>query len=492
MTAPPSLQELRQKLALLDFEIDDTHTKLSDLLAARKRVVAELKNIAYPQILELPQELTEEIFVHAVWYSNPDSWLPQASPVVLASVCRAWRRIALALSSIWCKIDITSGYPSALLRLFLSRAAQRPLEVFFDQVAEKDAERIMRVFGESVSRWADFTWNAVDDSDAGLTVALENFSGSLTRLKALTLVGFLADEGSPVTVFSAAPALREVCLDHVYAHQVDLPLEQLTKLRCNGLDALSTFHFLERAVNVEDLTLHVEDTGNIHRSEPLILSRARRLCFIYDGSGSHDVADALVLPALQDLHVVFSGRDRHAEAARIIRLLVASKCEIPSLSLQGPTTDCVSGILERTPTLTTLKIQDFVGQYPGRLLSHSMALVKNLRTLRVQMTAATLPYTDVLEMAYALKSQDREASLPVLEHPEDAPPLQLSEVYFSATPTLSEADAETLAEMTADDWPSVGGRVCDFSIIGPQNMGIQSRRHPVGSLSRRLEKPYVI
>jgi hypothetical protein len=76
-----SISALKQEHALLDFALLRTRAYLAP-------------------IRRLPRELLREIFVH-VWQDQPTvSW-------VLASVCRSWRELALAVHLIWSKVPLS-------------------------------------------------------------------------------------------------------------------------------------------------------------------------------------------------------------------------------------------------------------------------------------------------------------------------------------------------------------------------------------------------
>ncbi|KAJ6534213.1 hypothetical protein B0H19DRAFT_847183, partial [Mycena capillaripes] len=86
------LQHLRDRLSQLDSQIPL-------LQAERKSIRQQLSVVFYP-VLELPPEVTSEIFVHCL----PDIPLHpsvHAAPLLLLKICKKWREIALRTPALW-------------------------------------------------------------------------------------------------------------------------------------------------------------------------------------------------------------------------------------------------------------------------------------------------------------------------------------------------------------------------------------------------------
>jgi hypothetical protein len=117
-----SLQQSLDGLSALTRQIDDEQAALKEFVAQTEARIAAFsrdKSILEEQITaiqgflapirKLPAELLREIFFYA-WQDYPCvGW-------VVASVCRDWRRVGLAMSIIWSKASSSSG----LLLLTLS------------------------------------------------------------------------------------------------------------------------------------------------------------------------------------------------------------------------------------------------------------------------------------------------------------------------------------------------------------------------------------
>ncbi|KAF7314782.1 F-box domain-containing protein [Mycena kentingensis (nom. inval.)] len=533
MAAPATLASLRHRLAHIDNEIERTELKLCRLATSREYVVSELKKIAYPGILTLPRELTEEIFVQVVTRLRIGGPKPELGPLILASVCRAWRRIALSHSAIWCKLVLAQkqkptypllGHPDSCVCYSLERA--RKLAV------------ILPIIIGYAARWTRFEWFGGEGDN--IAPLFRRYSPALTNLRELLL-----DEAldSDITFFDNAPALRNVSL-FTFAFGDVLPWAQITTLCCAWLDVHSAFEILEQTINVEDLTLllvRYDDADTLEPPDTLTLRSVSRLSVDLDDNDT-DMAglDQLILPCLQHLEVRFCPATREWCADKIVLFLKASKCALLSLSIENTTTDCVIRLLRRTPALVELKIQQLLGFRPGRIISHIISSARrgrltSLRILRVEVEAMEMPYNEISQLVDALKAReqgdwwsgdecddtedsdgdgeskesdsqgedndDEDASssssvsgssdtslnrkirtCPARRH------LQLREVSFfvEAIPSVEESkELRKLAGMGHDEWPLD----CDFSIVGPHNIGIQSMAHPVGSLSKRVEMP---
>ncbi|KAJ6615600.1 hypothetical protein B0H10DRAFT_2040144 [Mycena sp. CBHHK59/15] len=92
---------LRIRLADLNLAIKAQEEVLAKLRENRRDIQSQLDSVIYP-ILTLPNEITSEIFMHRVALSPPDEpTIRSFSPVLLLSICRAWRDIALSTPALW-------------------------------------------------------------------------------------------------------------------------------------------------------------------------------------------------------------------------------------------------------------------------------------------------------------------------------------------------------------------------------------------------------
>ncbi|KAJ7827093.1 hypothetical protein B0H13DRAFT_1657130, partial [Mycena leptocephala] len=107
----PTPAERRAILAEIKLKIAQRKTDLAALVCAitslekAQRVVEEsLALIVYP-VLTLPYEITSRIFV-ACLPSDGVRPSPDAAPLLLAQICRHWRKIALSTGELWCSVNL--------------------------------------------------------------------------------------------------------------------------------------------------------------------------------------------------------------------------------------------------------------------------------------------------------------------------------------------------------------------------------------------------
>ncbi|KAJ7139258.1 hypothetical protein C8R44DRAFT_764132 [Mycena epipterygia] len=132
---------LRTRLAEIDEEMADLQSRLSRLAVARRPIVQSLQSVFYP-VITLPPEVSAEIFLHYVdsAHIGGSGTLPHpprkggCGPLLLASICRTWRDIALALQPIWSSMQLYTGPATLsttekLLEQWLPRAGNHPLTI---------------------------------------------------------------------------------------------------------------------------------------------------------------------------------------------------------------------------------------------------------------------------------------------------------------------------------------------------------------------------
>ncbi|KAJ7058803.1 hypothetical protein C8F01DRAFT_1147276 [Mycena amicta] len=259
-TQNPSASVLRARLITIDTERTDVHAqtaqlraRLIELAKARKAVAEQLKTVTYP-ILNIPPEVTSQIFAYSVEIMGDTS--QHSAPWVLTHVCRAWRRLALALPRIWSRIRMgnrSSLHIDMMLRLWFQRAGSSPLQVL---APTKNAQRLYSLITISSDQLESLSCQI----PLPPACSLDGIAGRLPQLRKLTLsIG--KREGGPVTLFSQAPALRQVEL--IYANgdssvpaQIDLPWAQLTDV-CfsNNHPVLTILQTLEKMPQLESLAL---------------------------------------------------------------------------------------------------------------------------------------------------------------------------------------------------------------------------------------------
>ncbi|KAJ7058796.1 hypothetical protein C8F01DRAFT_282292 [Mycena amicta] len=257
-----SAASLRHRLEAIDAETALLHAKITDLAAARRVVVDQLKRVTFP-VLDLPVEITSQIFLHYTQHIRIGKReLDYNRPFVLASVCRRWRRIALALHELWANIIISLDSSSE------SEVAKRKLGLCLDRAGKHcdmdlsfarhlGLEEIFPLVAPTAARWT----HCQADSEM---LFLDDVRGRFSRLYTLELWNHMwptpNDSERPLVAFDDAPLLRKVKLIDVSAGMASLPWAQLTDLSlyCNDpMDSEECLEILRQTPNLERLCFRI-------------------------------------------------------------------------------------------------------------------------------------------------------------------------------------------------------------------------------------------
>ncbi|KAF7297014.1 hypothetical protein MIND_00933700 [Mycena indigotica] len=224
---------LRRQIVEIEEALASLHQQVASLEDQQARLTAQLRDIKYP-ILSVPEDLTLHIWsfvvqprpqpVHEVFSSAPVQ-----PAIVMASVCRAWRELALSTTTLWTTITASwqhQGFErcNALLSLFLQRSGSvrlldvdlhfsgqdtwTPIEEAF-RILAPEADRLRRI---RLSSWAF----------SGLISRGTAFPLSLPRLEEIDLGNFIAlRQGELIKIqeeihtlfMGTAGGARRCCLD---------------------------------------------------------------------------------------------------------------------------------------------------------------------------------------------------------------------------------------------------------------------------------------
>ncbi|CAA7266449.1 unnamed protein product [Cyclocybe aegerita] len=115
----------------------------------------------WPDPMDLPHEITEKIFFYACQrYPNDDKWYCPFYPLYFGRVCRAWRQLAWATSSLWTTVVIrqvevqSTEVQSQLLEEWLKRTQGRPLEIYFGTWVLYFPQRVLHLLVHYREQWA--------------------------------------------------------------------------------------------------------------------------------------------------------------------------------------------------------------------------------------------------------------------------------------------------------------------------------------------------
>ncbi|KAJ7058798.1 hypothetical protein C8F01DRAFT_1370988 [Mycena amicta] len=400
-TQNPSASVLRARLIAIDTERTDVHAqtaqlraRLIELAKARKAVAEQLKTVTYP-ILDIPPEVTSQIFAYSVEIMGDAS--QHSAPWVLTHVCGAWRRLALALPRTWSRIRMGNRcflHIDMMLRLWFQRAGSSSLQVL---APTKNAQRLYSLITISSDQLESLSCQIPVPSAGSLDV----ISGRFPQLRKLSLSIGDTTHG-PITLFSEAPALRQVELIYWGSGvpgQIDLPWAQLTEVHFSA----SSFHDLstilqtvEKMPQLELLALSAVEyprpMATIQLPRLRTLSCRRKL----GAEPSLRFLAFLKCPALEVLEIMVP---MHKS---ILCSFLDGSTHLRSLSLFQPSADQAIEVARRVATIESLTLEAMTRQ---SMLFNAIAsdhqLLPNLVELAIRAASIELPYVSMLSMLRA-------------------------------------------------------------------------------------------
>ncbi|KAJ7929109.1 hypothetical protein B0H13DRAFT_2543219 [Mycena leptocephala] len=258
------LESVRKELAELETSITPQRLRLQEL----------------EELLTLPPEITAEIFLQEV--------------LLLLSICRAWRALALSVPALWATLDIET-LPSSrnapeemqeIVEAWFSRAGALPLSLTC-----RHAPRL-QTLNLCIS---SIGFSHLDD---GIPFPL------LQRLRLSNLTDPL---NTPLSTFIEAPQLRHVELDGIPPSSLILPWAQLETFSTEGIPAQECLDVLRAAPSLRKFEPYRAFTDSFN-DNPIILHA--RLTSFHLISGNPEIMRYLAFPALKDLcFSSFSGLD---------------------------------------------------------------------------------------------------------------------------------------------------------------------------------------
>ncbi|KAJ7642260.1 hypothetical protein FB45DRAFT_902119 [Roridomyces roridus] len=444
---PPnsSPHELRTSLAEIDAETTALHARLRQLAAQRKPLVEALRGVIYPAVADLPAEIIIEIFLRyfhhariggqepllAAAAKNLPDWVHACGPLLLASVCRKWRDIALALKPLWSTFYVVTPETAMdsvqkLLECWLPRAGDHRLNVslFSSQTW------VLGHLGPYLEQLGLLHLRLHIQT----SFPNETLQGKIPHLRSLHLSSNsngLEALAVPITAFSEAPQLRALTLSNFPAQSIMLPWTQLVWLEIQGvfpdqcLDVLRNTTALERlAVDLIDSEVAPGPAGlrlpNLHT---LKLGKYQQSLILLDELTlpvlTHIQFCLLEPPPLPDpLPAVFDN------VPRFKGLVERSECALRSIKVYAPSAEYVLACLRAAgPTVTTVHLEDV--EWPDYMLAHFLhalrdeeKLLPNLSTLSLNpyTLAVEVPYKDVAEMISGRRGKLESFELLVAEN----------------------------------------------------------------------------
>ncbi|KAJ7038890.1 hypothetical protein C8F04DRAFT_331298 [Mycena alexandri] len=231
------LQADRIRAAELDSQITALERSLSALRVQKTLVQGRLNSYKYP-VLDLPNEIVSEIFIHflPVYPKCPPS-AGILSPTNLTHICRKWREIASATPMLWrasalpLRPSLSFAQQAGETDHWLRRSRSCPISIEivedYCEATKPDgwASEVLAVLDAHRGRWEHLKLHF------GAVPPLITFERSMPLLRHLSLAfDEIHHHSSFPVVFGKTPLLRSVSLNYLATREVILPWAQLTSL----------------------------------------------------------------------------------------------------------------------------------------------------------------------------------------------------------------------------------------------------------------------
>ncbi|KAF7326769.1 hypothetical protein MVEN_02595900 [Mycena venus] len=251
-------------------------------------------------ILSLSPETIAEVFIQDV--SDPEHTFAILRPVKLASVCRAWRTIALSTPRLWTFFEVSPprGYQRAgvLLPIWMSRSGVLPIELKVHETRSCQSSYPFHLT-DHASRWGILDLNCIIPLELRPLCSPPTFP-NLHKLR-------LVSRDWCEQIFlpaAAAPLLRNVVLYSFRLANVILPWDQLTRLHIVDRPLAEYLQILEQSPRLRVLRAEIFHTPFFPypASQPVItLSHLRFLAL--NGRALH-LLDFLKTPVLTSIELI--------------------------------------------------------------------------------------------------------------------------------------------------------------------------------------------
>ncbi|KAK7017380.1 F-box domain-containing protein [Favolaschia claudopus] len=292
------LEAHRARVTEIDAEIARHKQCIAELLSQRTIACNALGAYKYP-VLELPNEIISEIFLHLL---PPSPICPPLtglySPTILTHICSKWRAIALSTPDLWTAILVSKSQEEKdhIANAWLTRSRTRFLTVeIHGQIEEDISHEMFLAIMLQRARLERLTIRTPGyDND--------HIKGPMPRLRHLHF-DFWRCSDSEYLELDNAPLLRSVTLSRQAVYLVEVPWTQLTSLTLNCTFPSDCTSVLEDVPNLVECELLLFVRGD----DPLRLVQLPRLMSLivrgYEEPGEDVMIRSLITPAICTLEV---------------------------------------------------------------------------------------------------------------------------------------------------------------------------------------------
>ncbi|KAJ7701684.1 hypothetical protein B0H16DRAFT_1705296 [Mycena metata] len=307
--------------------------RLAEIEAEKQAVEGRLDSHQYP-VLNLPNELVSEIFVHFLPdYPSTPPLFGIHSPNILTHICRKWRDIALSTPLLWRAISLeytrNEKEQAQMVEAWLTRSRYCPLSLQAGRYRPIPDSVLAAVLPHS-ARW----------QHVGLRLwtlePLFGFEGPMPLLEDLEIFVEI-DRTRACQTFINSPRLRTASLWDWECQTNFLPWAQLTSLTLVAHLPGECAKVLVQTVNLVYCELITCGVGS--DLPDVLLPRLETLVFVAfaaeDSDPSTGYLSTFVLPALRRLQIpeAFLGPD---SIATLKSFVSKSGCKLQELCVTGP------------------------------------------------------------------------------------------------------------------------------------------------------------
>lgn len=393
------LQEAEQEILRLQLLLDE--------LIERRRSFKQEINNRYCPVLQLPPEISTEIFSHCLpsVYSLPSISVKDLTPYHLGHVCRAWRDTVWSTPRLWSTIclNLSDKINLSLITRWMMFSGQHPLSVSIDwgRWPSDDSEEFGTLFDNRNGIFMD------------VLDAVASFSAQLHTMDVRVPGKYFYDSGDFAGFSEPLPLLTSVSLHNVRISLSGFPVmlsaPHLEEIRLTGcgisekrsrdFNIRQVKHILLRSMGFNECLVflnHVSPVDctliNIVRSpEPVASVQMPYLetLTVESAWGITELLSGLTAPAMLQLAIV-SASTSPFSLSKFVYFLRRSSCSLRSLSLSGAGV-CGTQLfecLQLLPSLVKLELSSgslrdeivqLLGPFPAP--GHSQCLLPNLEVL---------------------------------------------------------------------------------------------------------------
>ncbi|KAG2137539.1 hypothetical protein DEU56DRAFT_352249 [Suillus clintonianus] len=341
VTIDHEIEVLQAQISILHRRENDFVRILEDMARLRDSVKAEQVTLA-SQVTELesqrhpinwlPSELLIQIFVSVAEGNDSDTsaGLPyNSSPVIISHVCRKWRKLAFATSTLWSRVSYKSRKWSASpVCAFMDRSGSSLLDFIFsptpyhvdDHEASEDerlaSESLLHAMGSHLSRARSITFECT--SSASMRLMVEVLIDNLHELGSLRSLDLSFTSLAPC--FVGTPLLT---LDEPGGQSLPDTPSVLTHLRLQQLPPRVIPPFLLRSVKTLELSFPQRRSHRVPQYTLRMSHLHRFLSFI------PELQDLVLMEATPFRDIVLE-ESREGQTADN-RFAVVSPLELPKL-----------------------------------------------------------------------------------------------------------------------------------------------------------------